>query len=229
MLTSKPEKYAQDEFDAARIDLGTSPPTEALLRFYRRLDQALSEAALTSDKKPACGPGCSYCCHYKVVARAVEVIAIQQYVVSRFSQTQIKTAIAQAAFNVNEAKDISHEEHLAINQPCPFLVDQKCSIYPVRPSKCRSFHASDVEGCKRSFENPQDLTIQNSYVWEVFEAGFGSSQGFDAAASDAGLDSRVYDLNSAFLEAMNNSGSAKRLKNKKKVFLGARTETPLGE
>ena len=58
MPTSK--NQAQAEFDVARVDLEKSTPTEALHRFYGRLDEALSEAALASSTKPACGPGCSH-------------------------------------------------------------------------------------------------------------------------------------------------------------------------
>jgi hypothetical protein len=47
--------------------------------------------------------------------------------------------------------------------------------------------------------------------------------------AQVGFDPRVYDLNSAFLEAMKSQGVSKRLKNGKNVFLNARTETPLGE
>jgi Fe-S-cluster containining protein len=229
MSESTFEDFARVEFQAADGDLSRVPPQEALVRFYRRLDTAITTAITLSPVKPACRSGCSYCCHYKVVARAVEVLAIHQYVVARFKPDQIKAVVTQAALNVSEASNLSHAEQVATNQRCPFLVDEKCSVYSVRPSKCRSFHAADVEGCKLSYDNPHDLSIPNSYVPEVFDAANGMSEGFQAATAQGGLDPRVYDLNSAFLEAMNSQGAAKRLKNGKKVFLNARTETPLGE
>lgn len=229
MPLSSFEEHEKQEFLVASNDLAKATPQEALLRFYRRHDAAVTNTIKVSARKPACQSGCSYCCYYKVVARAAEVVAIHQYVLSRFTQNQIKAVVEQATHNVSEASGLSHAQHLAINQRCPFLFDGKCGIYPVRPSKCRSFHASDVEGCKASFERPTDLSIPNSYIPEVFNASSGMSEGFNYASAKAGVDARIYDLNSAFLEAMKSPSASKRLKNGKRVFLDAKTETPLGE
>lgn len=223
------EDYARGEYRAAIEDLSKVTPQEAIARFYRRQDAAIANAITSAPTKPACHSGCSYCCYYKVVACAIDVVAIHHFVVSRFKPEQINAAVEQATRNVEEAKNLSHAEHLAINQRCPFLIEQKCAIYPVRPSKCRSFHAADVEGCKLSYEHPTDLSIPNSYIQEVFAAANGISEGFQFAAGEAGLDPRVYDLNSAFLEAMQNPSVSKRLKNGKRAFLNAKTETPLHE
>lgn len=229
MSTFTIDEFSESEFRAANEDLRRSSPQEATLRFYRRQDVAIAAAIAGASTKPACRAGCSYCCYYKVVAKASEVVAIHQYVVTRFKPEEIAAAVRQAEQNVDEVKGLTHAEHLAVNQRCPFLIDEKCSVYAVRPSKCRSFHAADVEGCKLSYENPTDLSIPNSYVPEVFAAANGIAEGFNAALEQTGLDFRTYDLNSAFLEAMQNSSVAKRLKSGKKAFLSAKTETPLGE
>lgn len=209
------EEFASAEYSTACTDLSRISPQEAVIKFYARQDSAIKTSTDRSLTKPACRSGCSYCCYYKVVAKAVEVIAIQQFVVSRFKPEQLTAAIAQAERNVAEASGLSHAEHLALNQQCPFLLEDKCSIYLVRPSKCRSFHASDVEGCRVSYEDPQ-CTVPNSYILEVFEAANGVSEGFNAAIRKSGVDSRTYDLNSAFLDAMQNSGASKRLKGGKR-------------
>ena len=223
------EDFARREYGAAAADLQKVTLKESVIRFYRRQDAAIHNAITMASVKPACRAGCSYCCYYKVVARAVEVVAIQQFVVMHFKPEQVKATVDQAKRNVDETKGLSHAEHLAINQRCPFLVDEKCSIYPVRPSKCRSFHAADVEGCKLSYENPTDLAIPNSYIPQVVAAADGTAEGFNYAAAKAGVDSRVYDLNSAFVEAMQNPTVSKRLNRGKRVFIKAKTETPLNE
>jgi Fe-S-cluster containining protein len=221
--------FAESEMAAAKADLGKVGPSEALVRFFRRHDEAVVKARATSAVKPACAAGCSYCCYYKVEARAVEVLAIHQYVISRFTPDQIRAAVDQASMNVSQAKSLSHTEHLTTNQRCPFLVQERCSIYPVRPSKCRDFHAADVQGCKDSFDRPEDLSIPNSYIDGIFESGSGTTFGFEAAVETAGLDSRVYDLNSAFLEAMQNAKSAKRFRAGKKAFLVAKVVASLDD
>jgi len=156
-----------------------------------------------------------------VEARAVEVLAIRDYVLTKFKPELIGAIVEQANRNVAEAKTLTHVEHLATNQRCPFLVDDKCAVYPVRPSKCRNFHAADMQGCKDSYDQPTNLSILSSYIPEVFDAANGITQGFEGATEHAGLDSRVYDLNSAFLEALKNPQASKRLRSGKKAFLSA--------
>lgn len=213
--------HAQREFEITSAEFDKSQPQTSLISFYRRLD-SLNEAVISkSATKPACRAGCSYCCYYKVEVQAIEVLSIQSFVLSRFKPEQIKEVMSQAARNVDEAKDLTQAEQIAINQKCPFLLKDECSIYPVRPSRCRNFHATDVQGCKDSFEDP-NFDPPNSYVSELFEVANGSAMGFEQALDSVGIDSRIYDLNSAFLEAMKNSALGKRLKSGKKVFLSAK-------
>jgi Fe-S-cluster containining protein len=214
-------QFAQSEFDSASQALAKLPPQEALVGFYRRLDAAVAKAIEESPVKPACRAGCSFCCYYKVEARAVEVLAIRDYVLAKFKPELIRAIVEQANRNVAEAKTLTHIEHLATNQRCPFLVDDKCAVYTVRPSKCRNFHAADMQGCKGSYDQPTNLSIPNSYIPEVFDAANGITQGFEGATEHARLDQRVYDLNSAFIEALKNPQASKRLRSGKKAFLSA--------
>lgn len=219
-------QFAQSEFNSASSALAKLSPQESLIGFYRRHDAAVANAIKESTIKPACRAGCSFCCYYKVEARAVEVLAIQQYVLAKLKPELIRAIVEQANRNVAEAKTLTHIEHLATNQRCPFLIDDKCAIYPVRPSKCRNFHAADMQGCKDSYDQPTNLSIPNSYIPEVFDAANGIAQGFEAATENARLDPRAYDLNSAFIEALKNPQASKRLKSGKKAFLSA-TVIPL--
>ncbi len=214
-------QFAQSEFESASQALAKLSPQEALIGFYRRLDAAVAKAIEESSVKPACRAGCSFCCYYKVEARAVEVLAIREYVLAKFKPELIQAIVEQANRNVAEAKTLTHIEHLATNQRCPFLVDDKCTVYSVRPSKCRNFHAADMQGCKDSYDQPTNLSIPNSYIPEVFDAANGITQGFEGATEHAGLDPRVYDLNSAFIEALKNPQTSKRLRSGKKAFLSA--------
>lgn len=222
----KLSQIASEELPVASSDLEKRPPLEALVSFYKRHDIAMAKAIASSYTKPACGPGCSYCCYYKVEAKALEVVAIAQYVSTRFSSETVSSILEQAKRNVAEAKNLTPAEHVTTNQKCPFLIENRCSIYPVRPSKCRNFHASESKGCKDSYEQPYNLYIPNSFIAEVFAAGNGMEQGFEQAAANAGIDPRMYDLNSAFVEAFENPKAAKRLNSGKKAFLTATVVQP---
>lgn len=222
MFNGPVAKVARDEFRAATADLRKLSPQESLLRFYSRQDGRIAEAMIVSPVKPACHANCSYCCYYKVEAHAIEIFAIVDFVKRQYSDRVLRRALELAAQNVKEVEGFSYKQHMATNQQCPFLSDGQCSIYPVRPLKCRNFHASDVARCKESYEKPTDLTIPNSFVTEVLVASHGGSEAFDKAVELSGLDHRMYDLNSAFIEAVENPKCFKRFKDRKKAFLSAK-------
>ena len=215
------EQHAHAEFISSKAELQRLSATQAVVRFYARQDAAIRNAAVEAPKSPACKAGCAYCCYYKVEARAAEILAVKNFVVSRFPPDRLRAVIEQAERNVAEVKDLSHSAHLATNQRCPFLIDDRCSVYEVRPTKCRSFHATDVEGCKASYDEPSNLSIPNSFVEEIFDAANGVAEGFYGALKATGIDSTVYDLNSGFLEAMRNPAVPKRLGSGKRALLKA--------
>jgi len=96
----------------------------------------------------------------------VEVFRIVEYARATRKPEQIATLINEVAESVNATKDLTYEQHLATNQRCPLLVEQRCSVYGVRPTKCRNCHAQDVEGCRPSYEQPHDLAAPPSYPSE---------------------------------------------------------------
>lgn len=83
----------------------------------------------------ACGRGCSSCCHQAVLIHADEAayigaeIGVKPQKVTRFVK-QGKTK-AEA------------DKHYG--NPCPFLVDQQCSIYESRPMACRTLYNLDAD------------------------------------------------------------------------------------
>ncbi len=214
-------RFAQLEFNTAAVELTKLSPQEAQIRCYGRLDEAMRQATLSATVSVACRAGCSYCCHYKIEAKPVEVLALKQYVVNHLKPEQIKLIMAQAKHNIKEAKGLSHSEQLLINQRCAFLLDNQCSVYPARPSNCRIYHAVEVEPCQQAFEEPTSNATP-SMIGNLKDAGGGTAEGFEQATRAQGIDTRLYDLSTAFVEAMQNPTVAKRLKSGKKTFVTAK-------
>ncbi|WP_173980631.1 YkgJ family cysteine cluster protein [Magnetospirillum sp. UT-4] len=75
----------------------------------------------------ACRKGCGWCCHQRVGAALIEVLAL--------------------------ARDLAGRPEAALiadwrpGRPCAFLKDGACAIYDVRPLKCRSLWHVDVRHC----------------------------------------------------------------------------------
>ena len=135
------ELEARKEYEEASSDLKKSQPKDVLRRFYPRLDSIIAKSIDESATPLACKKGCSYCCYYKVEAKPVEIFEIVRFAKSKFQPLEIHEILKQAKENVEEAKELSYEQHMATNQKFPFLIGSSCSVYEVRPAKCRNFHA----------------------------------------------------------------------------------------
>lgn len=118
-------------------------PREHVLKFYRRVDKAHA-----SQPPAACAPGCAHCCQMHVTAQAPEILAIIEYLELKrdAAERQRIQAMAQS-HHEHLSKLVTEERHLQA-MTCPLLVDNKCSVYDVRPIACRGFHSSSVEVCK---------------------------------------------------------------------------------
>lgn len=77
----------------------------------------------------ACTNGCSHCCHH-----GVEITSLEATNISNFS--------GRAARSLR--KSIIRKDKPYQGSPCPFLVQDSCSVYEVRPLVCRNHASYDV-------------------------------------------------------------------------------------
>lgn len=210
------------EYTTALKDLGTEKTVQgALKKSYTRYENLIAKSTEESTVKPACKAGCAYCCHYKVEVMAHEMFAIKDYLQKNWNPLQIKELLNKAEDNAKIISTLTQEQHLTTNIKCAFLVDSQCSIYSVRPFKCRNFHATDATACEKSFHHPEDLTIENNFVETIAMFGNAHSQGFEAAVKNTGLDARAYDFTTALLEIFEEPNAIKRFNRGKKTFTKA--------
>jgi len=215
---------ARAEYEIAMREIASDGYPYSLGETRKRLDKITADVLERSPEALACGPGCWYCCFYKVDARANEVFRIVEYVRSHFKPEAAKSLREKIDHNAKIMRGLSHQEKLAANLQCPFLQDGRCSIYPVRPEKCRTFHAKDVEGCKKAYEEPDNLTIPNSYITDLYSAMNGHCDGFKMAMHQSGYDVAVYELNMALAASMRDAKPRKRFERKKRAFSAAMSD-----
>lgn len=130
--------------------------TKRILDFTVRLHQGIDEKSNEYNK--CCKIGCSYCCF-----QSIEIFRFERKPIEKFINENIdEKTLANIKNNLHNwldyfDKNTPNDKILTINDvyidfrdlivedeiACPFLIDDKCSIYPVRPMTCRSHFVQD--------------------------------------------------------------------------------------
>ncbi len=204
------------EYEQARQEIASLGIAAAFTRSQQRHDERLASAA--DAPTLACKAGCSWCCHFSVDVRAVEAFRILDYMRQHFSLAEQERLRQEIAKNSLEVAPLDDLERMKRTVRCPFLVEGRCSIYPVRPQTCRNYHATDAAGCRKSYEEPDNLDIDPEFAPLVYQAGGAHVEAFARALEDAGFDATAYELNIALTAAMNEPDSRARFEAKQSPF-----------
>lgn len=121
----------------------------ASIRSKRRKVIAIANR-ITSALEPhvPCKPGCSHCCHMNTMIYEHEAIRLAE--VSGRKMTRV-------AFR---SRDLVAAEGEKFNgRPCPFLVNDQCSVYEDRPLVCRTHHSlrEDAEQCRMNVPTSRQI------------------------------------------------------------------------
>ena len=213
------QAVAQQEYQRSAAQLkGAKDANTALRKSYERYNNLIATAFDESALKPACKAGCAFCCYYKVEARAHEMLLIKEYMRKHFSTETIAAVLQRAEENSRVIRTITPEQHLTTNLRCALLENNQCTIYPVRPFRCRNFHSTDAQACEHSFNNPADMEMATGMVEDAAILADAHTQGFEAATEKSGRDNRVYDFNTALVEVFGDDQTLKRYQRGKKTF-----------
>ena len=103
-----------------------------LLEAYHVTDQGVAEGIrlmTAKGQRLACAKGCAACCvtHRSIPVYPLELVGITWYVTEKVEGEVRGRLMHQLAVHRH-------------GQACAFLVDQVCSIHPLRPMACRQFN-----------------------------------------------------------------------------------------
>ncbi len=196
------EDITRREHALTSADLKTLGWQQALSASQQRQDHMARLITSTASAGIACKSGCWYCCYFMVEVRSEEALQIVNFVRENFSPERAKRLQDDVADNANALRGLTREEQLTANRKCAFLDDGKCSIYAVRPARCRTFHAKDVSGCKQAWDEPKNLEIPSTLVPELLYTGEAHLKGYRQAFTDDGYDNGVYEMNAALERAL---------------------------
>lgn len=113
-------------------DEAANPWLPLLLDAYEVIDRgiflALQRDKRKTGRRPACKAGCGSCCstHADIPLYPLEMTGIYWYVLEKMDP-ELRAALLP--------KLAGHSPLAA----CPFLADNRCTVYPVRPMACRQF------------------------------------------------------------------------------------------
>lgn len=115
----------RDDSIAVELAFENSSPRSKLRKIYALLSDA------TENIQPfvACTKGCSACCKMNVSITSVEA-------------ESLATASGKKVAPVHRVP--KHAEDKFSGVPCPFLIEDACSVYEVRPFACRAHHSFDL-------------------------------------------------------------------------------------
>jgi len=168
----------------------------------------------------ACRSGCTWCCYFTVDVRAAEVFRILDFVEQSFTPEEKARVYGEVRANSVALRNLGEGERVTRNVKCPFLNEGRCTAYAARPQSCRNYHATNVAGCRQSYEEPENLDIDPDFAPGVYQAGGAHVEAVSAAMREAGYDVNAYELNCALDAALSDPGARERFESKLKPFAG---------
>ena len=210
------EEIVTRETLQARADIDRLGPVAAYESSRSRHDARLSAAA--DGHTLACKSGCYWCCYFTVDVRAVEVFSILDFMAHELSAAEQARVRGEIEANSAMLRDLSDLERMRRNVKCPFLAQGRCSIYEARPQTCRNYHATDVAGCRASYERPADTEIDPEFAPLVYQSGGAHVDAFCSALQERGYDTQAYELSTALAAAMAEPASRARFEAKQPPF-----------
>ena len=205
-----------DETRQAGAEIDQAGPIAAYESSRSRHDARLSAAP--DAHTLACKNGCYWCCYFTVDVRAVEVFSILDFMARELSPEEQARIRREIEANSALLQGLSEEERMRRNVKCPFLAAGRCTIYEARPQTCRNYHATDVTGCRASYEQPENTEIDPDFAPLVYQTGGAHVDAFCSSLHERGYDTKAYELSTALAAALADVRARSRFEEKQNPF-----------
>ena len=147
-----------------------------------------------------CREACSYCCcKPNVLVSVPELVRLLDHVERTFTADAIVKLRDRARRYAAQMAGRSLDEPVNDSVPCPLLVDDRCSVYEVRPLVCRGYNSTDVDACRRAHTDTAALVPIFALLKDVTDgATVGEGQSLEATT----FNDSVVDLGTALQIAL---------------------------
>ena len=192
--------------EAVTQTLGVATDVDTCVKLTARVNSLADEALTYFSQKGvgvACAPGCTFCCHLRVMVQAHEAIALFRYLqdsMPREVAATVRTRVLENAATAGKSPS---------RQACAFLVDGKCSAYPVRPAACSGYHSLSRQRCEDAHFNTD--TAEGIPMSQAFNYAAAALQGgVDQGLGRLGLSAARFELHAAVAALLRKPGTIQR-------------------
>ena len=154
-------------------------------------------AIVTEEYRPplACREGCSYCCRKPgVLATVPEFLRLVQHVREDFDADATVALAARTRRYMAQLGGRHFDTPVNESVPCPLLVDERCSVYELRPLVCRGYNSTDVDACRAAHDDTASQVPIFAILKDVTD---GASVGVAHALREMDAPSAMVDLGTA--------------------------------
>lgn len=174
---------------------------------------------LASEQQAGCPVRCPDEGQGMIGVTAPEVLQVADTIRRTMSRAEKQRIYDQALANSQKISGLDHTQFNGTEAPCPLAGhDHLCRVYAARPLHCRPLHAAAIAA-------KFDLEIDRAGPADAILAQTvrqGVAAGLESGLQSAGLDARLYELNSALVTALDTPDAAVRWANGEDVFAGCK-------
>jgi len=173
------------------LEAGISVPSISGVAEALAVQADATLASITEKYRPAldCKDGCAYCCRKPgVLISLPELFRILRHVKSTFQDRELSELASRARAYVEHLGGRSFNDPVNESFPCPLLVDERCSVYDIRPLVCRGYNSTSVDACREAHANSESLVPMFALLKDSTDgATVGASQRLETAGQNGSM------------------------------------------
>ncbi len=162
---------------------------------HRLVDEVIAyfmSFAENQNQSPDCRRGCSWCCYQPVFALSYELDNLHEDLKENLSADELDAVYARAASNRSRLSKLKGEVLLNSKFACPMLVNGACIAYAARPVACRIYLSSNVDSCKKFYNEPESKDAVPALLNFPMRMGRMINEGFRAALKAGGIEAKEF-------------------------------------
>jgi Fe-S-cluster containining protein len=131
---------------------------DAMQRAQDMYDRVMEKVDAKYHPTYACQPGCAHCCAAPVTVTKPEAELLARHVKETMTAEQMER-LKKRMHSVIETRKAGGRPR------CAFLgEDNRCTVYSIRPMKCRACNAEDVDPCRRWEEGADETACMRVFM-----------------------------------------------------------------